>query len=411
MTDTWGTLLHLVVLLGMAAVMGAVLERFRQSAILGYLLAGLIAGPGGLDLIPGETAVEVLAELGVALLLFTIGLEFSLARLKAMGAIALLGGVLQITATAAAFCAGALLLGASPRAAIALGLLAAPSSTACVLRILRDRAEVDAVHGRASVGILLLQDLALVPLVLLITSLGGEGGAGKLLKGVALTVGLLALMIGGFYLLSVFVLPRLLKATAALKNREVLILLAATAAIGAAWSAHALGLSPALGAFLAGLLIAGSPFAAQIRADVGALRALFVTLFFTSIGMFGDIGWALDHWIPLSLSVAALLSGKALLVAGVLKFLRVNWKNAVAAGLCLAQVGEFSFVLGDIALKKGVLPRGMFDLFISASLVTMILTPFLVRWAVPLGVRFERMLAPPASFPSIELDAVGVARS
>jgi CPA2 family monovalent cation:H+ antiporter-2 len=380
-----------VILLGLAALMGVLAERLRQSAIVGYLLAGALAGPGGFALIGTGAGVEMLAELGVALLLFTIGLEFSLQRLKALGAFAGVGGTLQIVLTTALFSAGALAFGLPFVPALVIGLLAAPSSTACVLRMLRDRTEMDSVHGRAATGVLLLQDLALVPMVLLVTTLGGEGTPAEVLGEVAKATVLFALLIAGFWVISVFVLPRLFQATAAIRNREILVLLAATIALGSAWAAHALHLSPALGAFMAGLLLAGSPFAAQLRADVSVLRTLFVTLFFASIGMLADFAWIGSNVVAVIVAVFAVIVGKALVIAPLGRLFRFSWGHGVAAALCLAQVGEFSFVLGEIARAGGILSEFFFNLLVSTALITMLLTPFLVASAPRVRDRLRGM--------------------
>ncbi len=390
----WGTLLILVILLGLAALLGVLAERLRQSAIVGYLLAGALAGPGGFGLIGSGAEVEVLAELGVALLLFTIGLEFSLQRLKALGAFAGFGGSLQIVLTTATFCAGALAFGMPVVPALVIGLLAAPSSTACVLRMLRDRAEMDSVHGRAATGVLLLQDLALVPMVLLVTTLGGEGTPATVLVEVAHATVLFALLIAGFWIISAFLLPRLFHATAALRNREILILLAASIALGSAWAAHALHLSPALGAFMAGLLLAGSPFAAQLRADVSVLRTLFVTLFFASVGMLADFAWIGSNATAVAFAVLAVVIGKPLLIAPLGRLFRFSWGHAVATSLCLAQVGEFSLVLGEIAQDGEVLSDYHFNLLVSTVLITMLLTPFLVATAPRARDRLRGMSSP-----------------
>jgi len=384
--QSWDALLTIVILFAFAAALGAVFERFRQSAIVGYLLAGALVGPGGLNWVSNPDTMAMLAELGVALLLFTIGLEFSLTRLRALGAFAGLGGTLQILFTAALFGGMAALAGLPVRTAVVIGFLAAPSSTACVLRILRDRAELDSVHGRAATGVLLLQDLALVPMVLFMTALaGGETDQITVLKEIGLAILLFGLLVAVFYGISAWLLPRILHTTALLRNRELLILVAAPLALGSAWAAHELNISPALGAFLAGLMLAGSPFAAQIRADVSALRILFVTLFFTSIGMLADLGWIGDNLGLVIVITVVLVVGKAVVVAPLARAFRFPWAHSVGAALCLAQVGEFSFVLGDIARRGNILADWSFHLVVSAALTTMLITPLLVALAPRVG--------------------------
>ena len=375
----WDTLLLIVIVLGAATWLGALFESFRQSAILGYLLAGAVLGPGGLAVVPGQEAGGILADLGVSLLLFTIGLEFSLSRLRLLGWFAVIGGTLQILVTAGLFCGVAMAAGLPFRPALAIGLLVAPSSTACVLQILRDRTELDSVHGRGATGILLLQDLALVPLVLAMTALGKQGSPGHVLHDLLSSVGYFGLLAILLYLITAYILPRFLHSAAVRRNREILILAAAVIALGTTWLAHVFHVSPALGTFLAGLMLAGSPFAAQLRADVGVLRTLFVTVFFASVGMMADLRWIGGHAFLVAGVVASILFGKTLVMTPLARAFGFSWGTAVATALCIAQIGEFSFVLGALARQNDVLNEHLFLLLVSSALITLFLTPWLVR--------------------------------
>ncbi|HEY3245316.1 MAG TPA: cation:proton antiporter, partial [Phycisphaerae bacterium] len=354
---------------------------------------GTLLGPGALNLMSNREAVPVMAELGVALLLFTIGLEFSWLRLRNLGTIGLGGGTLQMLLTGLIAAGIFRALGAGARESIALGALIAPSSTACVLRTLFERMELESVYGRSSVGVLLLQDLAIVPLVLLVTALGKQGSLSQVLLGVGYAAGLAVLLFAGLYGVSNYVLPRLLNVAALSKNRELSILLATATCLGSAYAAHALGLSPALGAFVAGVLLGDSPFAAQLRADVDALRVLFVTLFFCSIGMLADLAWLAAHWPAVAALAAAILIGKALIVWPITWAFLKSHTHALATGICLAQVGEFSFVLIQIALTGGVINEYTFHLFVSATLITLLLTPLLVRGAPQISEQIIAWLA------------------
>lgn len=390
--DFWGTLLDVVLLLAAAIVLGLLAERLRQSAVIGYLAAGMLLGPSALHMIDSQKEVVAIAELGVAILLFTIGLEFSLTRLRRIGRVALWGGTLQVVATLLLVGGACLALGIAPREAVALGAICALSSTACVMRVLVDRAELDAMHGRGALGILLLQDVAVVPLVLLVTTLGREGSAIEIAAGLGRTLGLAVLLIVGFVGVTNLLLPRLLTAAALSKNRELLILLAAVTCLGSAWCAHAMGLSPVLGTFVAGLLLAESPFATQIRADVGMLRTLFLTLFFTSVGMLADLSWVAEHW-PIVVCVAgAITVGKTLLVWAIVRILGQAHRYAVATGLCLAQLGEFSIVLANLAATQKVITEEQLQLVVAVTLVLLFSTPYLISVSVPAGCLVERLL-------------------
>ncbi|MFT5466206.1 MAG: CPA2 family monovalent cation:H+ antiporter-2 [Verrucomicrobiales bacterium] len=387
----WAILLQIVALLGVALLLGVVFERLKQSAILGYLLAGTILGPFALDFVRADSGVPIVAELGVSLLLFAIGLEFSLKRLMRLGAMAVGGGSLQVVLTLLAGAGIAVLTGFEIRTALAIGAIVALSSTACVLRILTDRTQLDSVHGRSALGVLLLQDVAVVPLVLLVTMLGGAGSAFDMALGLGKALGLIVVLLAAFWWISNQFLPRLLKEINISRDRELLILLAAVLALGSACAAHALDLSPALGAFIAGMLLAESPFATQVRADVGAMRALFVTLFFTSVGMLGDPQWILENALLVLGVVVLIILGKSILITLLALIFKRTLAHAIATGIALAQVGEFGVVIAGIAASSQLIDESLLKLLVSSTLISLFLTPFLVRSALPIGESIERL--------------------
>ena len=391
--DLWTALLDVLILLLAAMLLGGLCERLKQSAILGYLLAGTLVGPNALNLMPSHQAVAAIAELGVALLLFTIALEFSWSRLRRIGPIALGGGTLQVLLTGTISASVCMMVGLGGAASVAIGAMIALSSTACVLRLLVSRAEIDTVYGRNALGILLLQDIAVVPLVLLVTVLGSGGSTVEISWEIGRTVANAALLVGVLYLLLNYFVPVLLGAKEAAQNRELPILLAIVTALGAAWASHRLGLSPALGAFIAGILLSESPFATQIRADISSLRTLFVTLFFSSIGMLGNPAWALEHWALITAVVAAIVLGKGVVLCGVAYLFRSSPGHALATGICLAQVGEFSFVLAEVAREGGVIDSFLFKLVVTATIGTLFLTPYLVAAAPRIALVAGRLLA------------------
>jgi len=381
--NLWTALLDVLILLLAAMLLGSLCERLKQSALLGYLLAGTLLGPNALDWMPNHTAVETIAELGVALLLFSIGLEFSWHRLRSIGPIALGGGTVQVLLTSVLVVGVCLALGLGGRAALALGAMIALSSTACVVRVLVSRAEIDGVYGRNALGILLLQDIAVVPLVLVVTALGGEGSDSVVQIGreIGRAIGVAALLVGALFLLLNYLVPLLLKTEQVARNRDLPILLAIVTAVGTAWVSHTVGLSPVLGAFIAGLLLAESPFATQIRADIASVRTLFVTLFFSSIGMVCHPAWVLEHWTMVAGVVAVIVFGKAIVIFGVGRLFRCSPGHAVATGVCLAQVGEFSFVLAEAARQGELIDSGLFELIVASTIGTLFLTPYLVAVA------------------------------
>ncbi len=406
--DTWQPLIDIVILLLAALVLGTVAEWLRQNAIVGYLVAGTLVGPHVLGLVEDSDQMHLIAELGVALLLFTIGLEFSFDRLKKLGRIALAIGSLQIIITAAVFTGIAALFGWDAKGAVVVGLMVAMSSTACVIRLLQDRAVLDTVYGRHALGVLLVQDVAVVPILVLISAMskGGDVAAALGTLGLAVIAGLV--MLGVFYLLSSQLVARALHLHQWARNRELPVLLAIVMALGATIIAHRLHLSPALGAFVAGMLLGGSPFAVQIRSDVGAIKTVLVTLFFASIGMLGNPAWALQN-APLVIGVVGLIVVfKAALLVGILRGLRQPTGIGLATGLCLAQVGEFSFVIAQIAAGTELIDTTTFELTVTSTILTLFLTPYLVR-AAPLAARAierrRRRAIAPTPAPDARSDA------
>lgn len=385
-TDLWRLLLDVLILLSTALLLGTLAERLRQSAIVGYILSGALVGPQLLGWISNEHDILIVSELGVALLLFAIGLEFSIYRLKALGRTPLLGGLLQVGITLLLGTVVSLAAGRVTAEAVAVGAMVALSSTACVVRTLNDRAELDSAYGRTALGILLVQDMAVIPLMLLVAALVHGGTPLEMLGQLAGSLLLSGVLVALFYVLFNLVLPRLLELPALRRNRDFPILLTVIMAVGSAWVAHRFGLSPALAAFVAGVLLAISPFATQIRADIQPIKAVLVTLFFAAVGMFADIGWLVGNLPLVLVAVAAIIAGKFALTSLAAWVCGQPWQFAVATGLCLAQVGEFSFVLAAAArgappAVPGILTETVFHLIVSATLLSLLLTPYLIQAA------------------------------
>jgi CPA2 family monovalent cation:H+ antiporter-2 len=401
----WHLLMEIVLILTLAFVLGAIAQKLKQSAIIGYLIAGAVVGP----LLFNAEAIRQVAELGVALLLFSIGLEFSFSRLRQLGSIALIGGTLQVSVTLVIF-AMFLIPVINLPTAIALGAMAALSSTAVVLRVLMDRAAIDSVYGRNALGILLLQDIAVVPLVLLVSILTRGGSFEEIALHLGKTLGGALLLVIVFYLLFYHLVPRILMAQGLFANRELVVLLAIIIALGSIWVAHSLGLPPALGAFLAGMLLAESPFATQIRSDIVSLRTLFVTLFFTSVGMLADPIWLVQHLHWVIFGLLLVFAVKTLIVYIIARFFNNPPIQALSTGFTLAQIGEFSFVLAAAAYEGALISPDQFALVLSITILSLLFAPYMVvyaeKWAVFTLTRLFRAkaLQPPQTLkhPSSE---------
>jgi CPA2 family monovalent cation:H+ antiporter-2 len=384
-------LLRQLVIIFFAGVLSVVgLRRVGLPPIVGFLVAGVLIGPHTLGLIDDLHTVEVIAELGVALLLFTIGLEFSLQRLRPIARLVAVGGALQVGLTVAAGGLGALALGQTPAVGVTWGLIAALSSTAIVLQSLTDRGEINAPHGKLVVGVLIFQDLAIVPMMLALPMLGGAGGsAGAFVE----TIVQAALVVAGGLAAASRVVPALLGGVARANSREVFILAALCLAAAVAWATSAIGLSIALGAFLAGVIIAETEFAHTIAAQVGPFRDALASVFFISIGMLLDPRVLLEAPLLVGGLVLLLVVGKLGLAALAVLLMRFPVRVALLTGASLAQIGEFSFVLLRAAQEQELVDPKSASAFIAASVMTMIATPLIVARSPSIAAG-ARLLAP-----------------
>ena len=369
---TAALLIPLLWLFGVATVAVALLHMRKLPSLLGFLVAGVLVGPAGFGVVHDEEAITIMAEIGVVLLMFTIGLEVSLAALARMAREVLGGGGLQILATALAFSGFATLAGLALSPAVAIGLLASASSTALVLRLLGDRGELGTDHGRLSLAILLAQDFAVVGLMLVLPMLA----SGDLsVSGIALGLGKGAGVAAAIYIGARFVFPHILQRIVALRSREVFLLITMSAVFGTAVLADALGLSLALGAFVAGLVVSESDYAHQMFAEVLPFRDLFNGLFFASIGLLIDPTVVAENVPLLVFFVVAIVGVKALIVFGTARLLRIGLGSSVVAAVALAQLGEFGLVLAQQGATLGLVSAEHHSLIIATAVITMGLTP------------------------------------
>lgn len=347
-------------------------------AIVAYILGGIVAGPSVLGLVQNSAALEQLAELGVALLLFGVGIEFSLDRLRRkLGSMAASGGV-QIVATIALTAGVFHLFAFDLRVAIFLGFLIALSSTAIVFKLYDESGEIDAPQGQASAGILLFQDLTLVPMTLLVPVLASPADNVLVAAAVALAKAGAALVV--LLVAARAVLPRALELVARAGMPELFPLAALVAAFGTALLATGLGLSLPIGAFLAGLALSGSRYAHQVFAELLPLRDAFVAIFFTSIGMLLKPGAVMGNPALVVLVIAAVL-GKGFIVGGVIRAIGHSREVAILTALALSQIGEFSFVLAHQGVEAGLLTDSQEQAFLVAAVLTMAATPLLLTAA------------------------------
>jgi len=368
----------LVIIFGVSAFVVFLLHHLKIPPLVGFIVSGVIIGPYGLGLAHDVKDIELLAEVGVVLLLFVIGIEFSLKNLLKIRKAVLRGGGIQVGLTIALTALVAYLVAGSPRQAIFYGFLMALSSTAIVIKMLSERGEIDTPHGRMMVGILIFQDLCVVLLMLITPALGGDT-----INIVALLFQLIkaALFVAVVLVAARWMVPLLFHQIVHSRSRELFITTVILICLGTAMLASRFGLSIALGAFLAGLVISESEYSHQAMSDILPFKDSFIGLFFVSIGMLMDVGFIADHWVKVASAVVAIFVVKV--VTGALASLASgsHIKTATHTGLGLAQIGEFSFVLAGAGRAVGLMPDDLYQIFISSSLVTMLATPFIIKAA------------------------------
>jgi CPA2 family monovalent cation:H+ antiporter-2 len=374
----------LVVTLAAALLVLVPSRRLRLPAAVGFMLTGVLIGPGALRLVGDPHHVAVLAEVGVTMLLFMIGLEFSLARLKEIGRAFLVAGPLQVLGTMAiAALAFSTLLGHDTLGHVVfLAMLITLSSTAMVLPIYIERGEHDAPQGRLALGILLFQDFAMVPMLVLVPALAGKS---TLTFGPRVLIGIVGA--AAVWVIARYLMPRVIAAVIRSGVRELYVMMAIAVCLGAALLTQHLGLSPALGAFVAGLLVSESEYAHQIVAEVIPFRDLFSSLFFISMGMLLDPSFVAAR-PGLILAVLVLtLALKAFVAGGVVRAMGYPLRIALIVGISLAQVGEFSFVLSSVGQREGLLDPVQSQIMLAVAVLSLALTPFLIRFAAWTGAR------------------------
>ena len=408
---------ELVLLAGCSLVVILLFRRVKLPPVVGFLVTGILLGPGGFGLVRDPATISTLAEIGVVLLLFTVGLEFSIADLRKLGAKAALAGILQVLLTASIVALVLLMAGAHPARAIFFGLLLAPSSTALLFRLITDRGELQAPHGKLITAVLLVQDLAVVPMAMLIPTLAawtsggaatgaGAGAAGSPAASALRALGLIVVVVAAFFVARK-VAPWLLARASRGRSRETFLAAVVLVALGSAFLSEQAGLSLALGAFLAGLILAESDLRSQVIADILPFRDTFSSVFFISVGMMllprtvaaqpmlvlaATVGMVL--WKLVAASLAARLSG-------------FPWRTAFAAGLGLAHVGEFSFVLAQQGMPAGLLPAPFDQAFFAGAVFSMMITPWRVARAPEWALRVELLVR--SHHPSPTLPGVAAA--
>src|SRR5882672_3996713 len=380
----------LAIIFAVSLLVILVFHRIKLPALPGFIVAGVVLGPNALGLVSDAHQVESLAEVGVILLLFTIGIEFSLSRLREMGRQVVAGGGSQVGLTVVLATLLAMVLHLDWRVAVLLGFLVALSSTAIVLKGLTDKGEIDAPHGRLATGVLIFQDLCVVPMMLVLPFLAGRsgGGAGALL----LALGKAVLVVISVLVLARTVVPRALSVILRTRSRELFLIAVILVGTLTALGTAAAGASLALGAFLAGLVISESDYGHQAMAELLPFRDVFISLFFVAVGMLVQVAFLRDHPLLALGGVVGVMGGKALLAAVGPALMGYSGRVALLAGLAVSQIGEFSFVLAREGRGTGLLSEGLYQTFLAVAVVSMLVTPFLLQSGPALLDKLERLV-------------------
>jgi CPA2 family monovalent cation:H+ antiporter-2 len=385
----YGVLGNLLVIFTASIAVVFLFHQFRLPSIAGFLVAGALIGPHGLNLIADIATVQVLAEIGVVLLLFTIGIEFSLVQLASLRRLLSVAAPIQVGGVLILALLGALLVGLTWREGIFWGFLLSLSSTAIVLKALANHGDSDSIHGRTTIGILIFQDLAVVPMMLLTPILAGpaDGAGFSILVILAKSALVVVLVVAAAW----YAVPKLLEHIVRSRSRELFLLTIIVLCLGIAWLTSLGGLSLALGAFIAGLVISESEYSHQAMAEVLPFRDSFNSLFFVSIGILMNWRVLLDHPLLVPGLLVAILAGKFLTGTIAAFAVELPPRSALMVGIALAQVGEFSFLLAQQGQASGLLQDDPYQVFLAVSVLSMIVAPFLMEWSPSLARRVEAM--------------------
>jgi monovalent cation:H+ antiporter-2, CPA2 family len=366
--------LDLLIVLATAIIGGMIARLLRLPVILGYLVGGLVIGPFGFGLVHDSETIDTLANIGVVLLLFAIGLEFSLKELLKLGKISVIGGLMQMVLTAAICFGLGILLDISVTGSIFFGFIVSLSSTMIVLKLLLDRGEIDTIHGRILLGILLIQDICVVPLIVAEQAVGDGTGTLwiSILIAMGKAIGFIIVMLG----LGYWGMPWFLKKVADMRSREVFLLTVIVICLAAAFGTYYFGLSAAFGAFAAGLLIAQSPYSRQAFADILPLRDTFAALFFVSLGLLADRAFILEKIVLIIIIVIGVMFIKFLVGCAIPRIFGYSHKTVLLVGTGLVNVGEFAFILASLGMSRGIFTAEIYNLIIAVAILTMFLTPF-----------------------------------
>ncbi|MFV8224344.1 cation:proton antiporter [Christiangramia aquimixticola] len=366
----------IVIILGLSIVIILVFQKLKLPAILGFLIAGIIAGPHAFNLISSQHEVELLSEIGIIFLLFVIGIELSLKGLASIKRIIFLGGGLQVGGTILITALIATFVGLPLNTSIFLGFLFSLSSTAIVLKLIQEKGEISTPHGKISLGILIFQDIVVVPMMLFTPLLAGE--TPNIMVTIAIMAIKIVLVLIIVYILARYVAPKVFGWVVKTKNQELFILTVVVFCFGVAWLTSTVGLSLALGAFFAGLIISESDYSHQATANVLPFREIFISFFFISVGTLLNLEFFFGNILTIVLLVLGVVLLKMLVVGITVLILKYPARTVFITVFSLFQVGEFSLLLSGVGKDNGIIPENIYQYFLAISIITMGITPLLI---------------------------------
>lgn len=378
----------ILIILAASIIIIVISSKLKIPAVAGFLITGMIIGPHALALVKNTSDIEILAEIGIVLMIFIVGIEFSLRRLKQIKMLIAKAGGGQVVITILSVVLIAIAFGFKIQSAVFFGFLVSLSSTAIVLKLLQDRQEVDSPQGRINLGVLLFQDLCVVPMIVLVPLLALKGELN--IETTLLKVIIAGVSAGGIIIAARFLMPPILNLIVKTRLKEIFIIGSLFLCLGMAYATYELGLSLALGAFVAGIIISESRYSSQVASDILPFKEGFNSIFFISVGMLLDLRFVYENYlVSLGLGAGVFLL-KAIIVFALVLVLKYPMRIALICGVGLAQIGEFSFIIAKLGFSYDLISAEMYQAFLASSVLTMIFTPFAFNLSPKVAVKLTK---------------------
>jgi CPA2 family monovalent cation:H+ antiporter-2 len=378
----------ILIILAASIIIIIISSKLKIPAVAGFLITGMLIGPHALALVKNISDIELFAEIGIVLMIFIVGIEFSLRRLQQIKKLIIKAGGAQVIITILAVVLIAIAIGFKIQNAVFFGFLVSLSSTAIVLKLLQDKQEVDTPQGKINLGILLFQDLSVVPMIVLVPLLALQGGLDIETTAIKVLIALISVV--GIIVAARFLMPPILNLIVKTRLKEIFIIGSLFLCLGMAYATYELGLSLALGAFVAGIIISESRYSPQIISDILPFKEGFNSIFFISVGMLLDLGFVYENYLTALGLGAGIFLLKAIIVFAIVLFLKYPMRIALICGVGLAQIGEFSFIIAKLGFSYELISGEMYQAFLASSVLTMIFTPFAFNLSPKFAIKLTK---------------------